>query len=535
MDFAQGADGQRAQAQIKTKIARYELVEQLGKGGFGVVYRAYDPNTNRHVAVKVARLRTASHGKDPDKVLDEARAAGQLDHPGLVRVFDADKTNEGTAFIVMELMDGGSLRDRMTASQPVPVWESCQIIAQAADAIHHAHKRGFVHRDLKPENILLGEQERTAKIADFGLALHDDIQRKGRVPSAGTVAYMAPEQVRGETDRLDGRTDIWALGVILYEMLTGQRPFRGDPESTRKEILEREPKPPRQINDAIPEEVEQLVLECLRKAPSSRPTTALDVKRRLDLVAVKNDGQKSKWGQKLTITAVLAASSVAAVAAWMALRSGTEPSPDGTGAGHLETLVWHEFDHLDAYDPTLRTDQFWAKCHNGSLFAIAEGPEFPQGFILKTSVTLEDGLGHAGLFWAFRPDLSSDEPGHWRCLVAHIGRRRLNDPFHLRLEAFRIVGDIVQGGGQYASIPLQPPPSSEVTIEIHVTSSHISEIRVGDEIPISKLDLRHDRPSRSWPEPTVGRCGIYAANTYAVFRQTSCLPLQKESTDERSP
>jgi serine/threonine-protein kinase len=211
------------------KIDRYELVRTLGDGGFGVVYQAYDPNTNRLVAIKVARRRAGQSLQTPDEVLDEARAVGQLDHPGLVRVYDADKTEEGSAFIVMELVDGGSLREHLRPSQSIAALEACEIIGQAAEAIHHAHRKGFVHRDLKPENILIARQDGTVKVADFGLALHDEVQRTSKVPSAGTVSYMAPEQIRGETNRLDGRTDIWALGVILYETLTGERPFRGGP------------------------------------------------------------------------------------------------------------------------------------------------------------------------------------------------------------------------------------------------------------------------------------------------------------------
>jgi hypothetical protein len=158
---------------------------------------------------------------------------------------------------------------------------AARLIARAARAVHAAHKLGLVHRDLKPDNLLLTGEDRL-KVADFGLALHQGDCYDHRWEVAGTLPYMAPEQVRGEAHRLDGRADVWSLGVILYEMLTRGLPFRGGPDQLRDEILNREPVPPRQVDDTIDAELERICLKCLQKQPALRYTTALDLARDLE-------------------------------------------------------------------------------------------------------------------------------------------------------------------------------------------------------------------------------------------------------------
>jgi WD40 repeat protein len=158
--------------------------------------------------------------------------------------------------------------------------QAARLLATVADALHYAHHRGFVHRDLKPSNILIDRFGRP-HVGDFGLAIHEDRQRSHKGECAGTPSYMAPEQVRGESHQLDGRTDIWSAGVILYEMLTKRRPFRGDREELFEDILKRDPKPPRQIDDTIPPELERICLKCLAKKTTDRFSTAADLARAL--------------------------------------------------------------------------------------------------------------------------------------------------------------------------------------------------------------------------------------------------------------
>jgi len=255
-------------------LGRYTLHRELGRGAFGAVWLAQDEQLSRKVAVKIPR-REIADTSECDQFVHEAKIAAQLTHPGLVSVFDVQKLPSGEWFVVMEYIDGRTLADtlketRCTSNQAA-AWA-----AQIADALHAAHRQSLVHRDLKPANILL-DWLGHPHIADFGLAVTEDLQRRLAGTIAGTFLYMPPEQVRGEAHRLDGRADIWSLGVILYEMLTGKRPFGGSRDELLDEIQNRAPRPPRQFDERIPVELERICLKCLAKDPSGRYSTAADL------------------------------------------------------------------------------------------------------------------------------------------------------------------------------------------------------------------------------------------------------------------
>ena len=260
-------------------IGRYKIERMLGKGSFGIVYLAHDSQLDRPVAIKVPHRAFAS--SDTARTdLDEARTLARLDHPNIVAVHDVGSTDEIPCYIVSAYIDGMSLTQRIKESRP-PLAETAELLATVAQALHYAHRQGMVHRDIKPDNILI-DADGKPYVVDFGLAVHESAQRGRRGELAGTLAYMAPEQVRREAHRLDGRTDIWALGVILYEMLAGRRPFAGKTQSDLEdEILNRQPKPPRQVADEVPEELEQICLRCLAKDLTDRYATAADVARAL--------------------------------------------------------------------------------------------------------------------------------------------------------------------------------------------------------------------------------------------------------------
>lgn len=250
---------------------RYQVRGKIGEGAFGSVYRGWDNHLQREVAVKIPK---AKHTPNKDAFLREARVAARLRHPGLVTVHDAGVDREGRLFAVYELIDGISL-EKLAASGKLDMYDAVRLIAEAAEAMHFAHKE-IVHRDLKPSNILVEKDGRT-RVTDFGLALDEEALRDRAGEVSGSPAYMSPEQVRGEAHRLDGRTDIWSLGVILYELLTGRRPFWGrDQTEYFDEILNREPKPLRQLNDGIPKRLEFAVLKCLAKPVRERYSTAGD-------------------------------------------------------------------------------------------------------------------------------------------------------------------------------------------------------------------------------------------------------------------
>jgi serine/threonine protein kinase len=257
------------------KIGRYLLLRRLGNGAFGEVFLANDGDLDRPVAIKVPRPERISQPGDLDAFLKEARILASLDHPHIVPVYDVGRTDDGRYFIVSKFIDGSDLKSKCRDAR-LPASESAQLIRQIAEAVHYAHKKGLVHRDIKPANILIDSTGKPC-LADFGLALKDEDFGSGAA-IAGTPHYMSPEQARGESDRLDGRSDIFSLGVVFYELLTGRTPFRSDKYGgVLEHIINIEPRPPRQIDDTIPRELERICLKALSKRLSRRYTTAKDM------------------------------------------------------------------------------------------------------------------------------------------------------------------------------------------------------------------------------------------------------------------
>jgi WD40 repeat protein len=302
------------------RLGRFELLEELGKGGFGTVWRARDPELGREVAVKVPR--DALDGDaDRERFGREARAAAALRHPGIVPVFEVSE-HDGQPFLVSELVKGVTLADLLTARRP-SAHESARIIAAVADALHHAHQQGVVHRDVKPSNVMLDDRGEP-RLMDFGLARRDKLDatltQEGQL--LGTPAYMSPEQARGEGRAVDRRSDVYGLGAVLYQLLTGETPFRGNVRMQLEQVLCDEPRPPHSLNDAVPRDLETVCLKCLEKDPRRRYQTAAelaaDLRRFLagePVLArpVGRLGRAWRWARRRPAAAALVAVSAAAL------------------------------------------------------------------------------------------------------------------------------------------------------------------------------------------------------------------------------
>jgi serine/threonine-protein kinase len=242
---------------------RYLLETELGRGGMGVIYRAQDTLLQRPVAVKMVNKEDLG-SEGHLRLLREAQAAARLNHPNIVAVHDAGEAG-GQSFVVMELVEGVSLFDR----RPATIDEAIRVARQICKALEHAHSHGIVHRDLKPENVLV-TPDGTAKLMDFGLArsVASRLSKEGAV--VGTVFYLAPEQALGK--EIDGRADLYALGVMLYELTTGQLPFSGDdPFAVITQHLHAPVVPPRLKNEAIPFALDSLIVQLMSKDPDRAP------------------------------------------------------------------------------------------------------------------------------------------------------------------------------------------------------------------------------------------------------------------------
>ncbi len=293
---------------IGQSLSHYRIEAKLGEGGMGLVYRAFDTHLDRPVAIKILRADATTNPERKRRFVQEAKAASALNHPNIIHIYDISSSGD-TDFIAMEFVAGKTLH-QLIGKNGLPLRDTLKYSIQIADALARAHSAGIVHRDLKPANIIVGEDGRV-KLLDFGLAkltettvdaavdseadtatmiAREDVQTEEGV-IVGTVAYMSPEQAEGK--KVDARSDIFSLGSVLYEMVTGRRPFEGANKiSTLSAILHEEPRPLAEVAPDLPAELDKIIRRCLRKDPDRRAQHAGDIK--LALEELREDSASGK-------------------------------------------------------------------------------------------------------------------------------------------------------------------------------------------------------------------------------------------------
>ncbi|HQI81013.1 MAG TPA: serine/threonine-protein kinase [Deltaproteobacteria bacterium] len=311
---------------------RYEIVRELGKGSMGVVYQAHDPQIGRTIALKVLRPDRVSSEDFVQRFLKEARAIGRMSHQNIVTVYDVGQ-DQSTVYIAMEFLEGEALnayaRDRTLTMEQI-----IDIGIQVADSLDYAHTRGIVHRDIKPQNIMVAPTG-VVKLTDFGIAHVEDPEASHQTQAGeilGTPNYMSPEQVMGK--KVDGRSDLYSLGVILYELATGSRPFKGENLAAIFHAITSEtPARPEALNPQVPKGLSGVILRCLEKNPEERFRTGRELSEALRAILstgeeVKKAGAGKRKGLLVMILAALAAACVIAAVVFFMATGKKEPPVD---------------------------------------------------------------------------------------------------------------------------------------------------------------------------------------------------------------
>ena len=344
-------------APVPTRIGRYEVVEEIGSGTFGRVYRCHDARLKREVAIKLPHPGRPLSSEQVQGYLHEARGAARLHHAGIVSVLDTGEMEDGRGYVVYEYVAGSTLRDRYRQNDYTRE-EAVRWCTEIAEALHYAHMHKVVHRDVTPSNILI-DAEGHVRLTDFGLAkVEDHFYREDRGRMVGTVAYMSPEQVRGESHWASPQVDVYGLGVVLYELLTGCRPFnkeRGSMQAMLDQIERRVPNPPRTLDPSISKDLEAICVKAMAKNPADRYTTAVDMADALrDAVAVTSATRNGGPPRRIVYLATLGGLPMLLLLGlwyWLVPPTSIPPTPiPPIDEPAVKVIVLRDFEEYDVTD-----------------------------------------------------------------------------------------------------------------------------------------------------------------------------------------
>ncbi len=564
------SDSRRTLLGALERRARFDVQACLGAGAFGVVYLAHDTLLDRQVALKVpkkSRFPTPEHFA---QFVAEARLAARLKHPHIIAVYDVCEERD-VVFMVMEYVAGQSLRGVMQGKPLAPA-DAARLMEQMAEAVAYANQCGLVHRDLKPSNVLI-DKDGTPHVADFGLAVHEEAQRLAERQSAGTPGYMAPEQVRGQNHLLDGRTDLWSLGVILYEMLTGRRPFLGaDHEEVFYRIVHQEPKPLRQIRPEIPPELETICLRCLAKPMEQRYSTVADLASELRRWLTSSNGELGRpspsteiaWGWPAAAVGLLLMAVVGGLWAKLNTSRGageSQPQPMAALApsqreplasstvsrrdvpidlqpGRWRSLltqpptpvVWPDDDFRSRVFPNLEEEHVHAVCVGDGLLSLGRVDRGAYEF--KVDVLQARWEGGAGVFFgrheAHDPQLGRTTVRYQRLDVRQVMRQGKRDSYAI---VRRVVAEWKDDEGRLRTRPFELT-SAEVAVhdlrphqlQLSIQNNRLMQVRwAGQPLPDLVADPYGIVASQVRADDHHGTFGLLVSSCSADFYQAEAL------------